>query len=128
MLIANEDLTVAKLTIKAEIYSSAAYHCQQAAEKALKAYLAYQKQPPLKTHDLVKLTKLCAQFEKNFEQLLDAAILLSPFATKFRYPSEFDIPDNTDTKYALKMAKTIVSFVDKKLLAQETEEQSAIFK
>jgi len=36
------------------------YHCQQSAEKPLKAWLTSQKQESRKTHDLVELLNQCA--------------------------------------------------------------------
>jgi HEPN domain-containing protein len=36
------------------------YHCQQSAEKALKAILAYHEETILKTHDLKRLLDLCS--------------------------------------------------------------------
>ena len=43
--IAQEDLKVAKISLPEELFSPVTYHCQQAAEKSLKGYLAYKKQP-----------------------------------------------------------------------------------
>jgi hypothetical protein len=40
---------------------------------------------------------------------------LAPFATKFRYPTEFDIPDFADSESAIKQAQRIVAFVVKKI-------------
>jgi len=43
------------------------YHCAQAAEKYLKAYLISKDIIPQKTHDLRFLNNLCIGFEKEFE-------------------------------------------------------------
>lgn len=42
--IAKEDLCAAKGLLSLELFSSVAFHCQQAAEKSLKAYLVFHKQ------------------------------------------------------------------------------------
>lgn len=57
------------------------YHCQQAAEKALKAYLTYQEQVVKKTHDLDVLLDICSLFEPGFHDLKDIADTLTPYAT-----------------------------------------------
>lgn len=41
--------------------------------------------------------------------------VLNPFATKFRYPSEFDIPDQLETKLAIEQAQFVINFVLKKI-------------
>ena len=47
------------------------FHCQQAAEKYLKAFLVWNDQEPPKTHDLIELAKLCGSFDQNFLHLRD---------------------------------------------------------
>jgi HEPN domain-containing protein len=113
--IAKEDLLMAKLALPNELFSSLAYHCQQCAEKALKGYLAFKGHEVIKTHDLVKLIVLCSKFDKAFEKNYDLAEQLNPFSTRFRYPTEFDIPDLADSKLAVKHAQSILNFVLKKI-------------
>ncbi len=48
---------------------TAIYHCQQAAEKALKGYLAFRDQPLQRTHDLERLLELAAVLEPDFATL-----------------------------------------------------------
>lgn len=50
------------------------YHCEQAAEKFLKAVLIYHGMEAPKTHDLVLLCKLCVQLDQSWEQLIDAVL------------------------------------------------------
>ncbi len=120
--IAQEDLQAAKALLKIELFSTVTYHTQQSAEKALKAYLVWKKQPIIKTHDLIQLIELCMKFDRGFEKIFMAANTLNPYSTKFRYPSEQDIPDVDDAKAAIKLAKTILMFVTKKIsLPQATQ-------
>ncbi len=91
--IAKEDLKAAKVLLKEELYSTVSYLCQQSAEKSLKAYLVFKGQPVFKTHDLTKLIELCMAIDREFEKIYTFARYLNPFSTKFRYPSEYDIPD-----------------------------------
>lgn len=109
------DLKDAECLFKAESFLSATYHCQQAAEKALKAYLVFKEHEIVKTHNLVMLGGLCKIFDQEFQKINKELELLNPFATKFRYPSEFDLPDEEDTRFVIIQAKSVVNFVLKKI-------------
>ena len=121
--IVEDDLKSARRLSEFEVFSTAVYHCQQAAEKALKAYLVFKKQEVVKVHDLVKLVMLCCRLDKDFDRLYDGAEWLNPFVTRFRYPTEFEIPDYEDTKVAVDKAQRIVDFVIKKIAEPETGQQ-----
>ena len=125
--IAKEDLVGAKILLKNELFSSAVYHCQQSAEKSLKAYLVFKKHPTIKTHDLLKLLELCMLFDREFQKKFDAADYINPFSTKFRYPTEYDLPGLTEVELAIKHAQSILNFVLKKVSEPETG-QKDIFK
>ncbi len=112
---AQEDLKDARTLCRSKSFSSTMYFCQQAAEKALKSYLFFKKQELQKIHDLIKLCALCKNFDHDFQKLTDVCELLNPFATKFRYPSEFDFPDLNDAKLAIKQAESVIKFVVKKI-------------
>lgn len=115
LAIAREDLAVAEVLLQEDFWTPVTYHAQQAAEKALKGYLCYKLQPITKTHDLIMLLEQCMRFETGFEQLYSAASQLNPFATKFRYPTEFDIPDLIEAELALENAAQIIAFVLKQI-------------
>jgi len=68
-------------------YDVAVYHCQQAAEKAVEAFLVHHGTPYEKTHDIEVLTDLACEVGSNFSRLADAAAALTPYATRFRYPN-----------------------------------------
>jgi HEPN domain-containing protein len=113
--VAKEDLRAAKVLLKEELYSAVTYHCQQAAEKTLKAYLVFKKQPVLKTHDLTKLVELCMGEDREFEKVYIYARYLNPFSTKFRYPSEYDIPDAGHAENTIKQTRKLMDFVADKI-------------
>jgi len=76
-------------------FDTAIYHCQQAAEKAIKAYLIFSEHEFEKTHNLIRLLELAAKKSDNLKKLTDDAILLTPYATEFRYPEDVYLePDN----------------------------------
>lgn len=92
---------------------TAIYHCQQAAEKAVKAFLTWQDEPFEKTHDIVRLIRLAEPAEPRFGKLLEQARLLTPLAWRFRYPDEApgNEPTREEFEKAVAQAKSIVSFV-----------------
>jgi len=68
------------------LLDTAIYHCQQAAEKSVKAWLQGRDEPFRKTHDIAELVKQAAQSETAFRELDQAAAVLTPYASAFRYP------------------------------------------
>jgi HEPN domain-containing protein len=54
------------------LLDTAVYHCQQAAEKAFKAYLTANEIPFPKIHLLLPLLALCNDIDASFSQLADA--------------------------------------------------------
>jgi HEPN domain-containing protein len=91
------------------------YHCQQAAEKALKGWLTGRGVAVTKTHDLVHLVRLCTANEKSFEALISPADFLSPFAVEFRYPGDIFEPPQEDADRALLDARAILDAVSDSL-------------
>ena len=69
------------------------FHAQQIAEKYLKGFLAYHKQPPVKSHNLIQLLRLVAQINPKLQDLEETAIQLSAFYVETRYPG--DVPEFT---------------------------------
>jgi HEPN domain-containing protein len=93
------------------------YHCQQSAEKYLKAFLILQNQPIRKTHDLVLLNQNCKTFEASFEEIEDDCIELVAYGVQARYPYELEINEqdmNQAVKSADKIEGFIISRIDKK--------------
>lgn len=92
------------------------YFAQQSAEKALKAYLFFQKQNIPKTHDTAGLLDLCLFFDYQFKELEADAFDLRPFSTATRYPDDFFVmPDITTAQVMVDKAKRICLFVEQKI-------------
>jgi HEPN domain-containing protein len=89
------DLAAArKLSTGPDLYLDVAiYHCQQAAEKAVKGFLAFHDHPIERTHDIEVLVTLAMRYDAEFSTQLGAAALLTPYATEFRYPGNVLEPD-----------------------------------
>ena len=88
----------------------AVYHCQQAAEKAIKAYLVYQDIVFEKTHNLNALLGTCVSLDPRFKQLDELAEILTPYATEFRYPGDDMEPEKDEAQEAFVSAKAFVDF------------------
>lgn len=92
------------------------FHCQQAAEKYLKAFLVSCNQPVRKTHDLVDLVRLCTVVDQSFEELREDAVLLNPYYTDTRYPTTWTVGLlQKDAYTALETVERIREFVLSKL-------------
>jgi HEPN domain-containing protein len=100
------DLLSAQSLTRDEYFSTAAYHCQQCAEKALKGFLIAHE-----ADDLVKLLGLCKKIDPEFSCIDNACSVLTVLATQFRYPSEFEIPDETDCLRFIELAQQVFDFV-----------------
>ncbi len=111
---AAHDLAAAnKLSGEGDPLDAAIYHCQQAAEKAVKAYLSHAGAQIEKTHDVERLIKLAAQHLPEFGRWLDEAEIVTPYATRFRYPME-DVPvepERSEFEEALDAAQRLYDFV-----------------
>jgi HEPN domain-containing protein len=112
---AQHDLDTAKVIAasKQDLLDTAIYHCQQAGEKALKAYLVSQNLDIPKTHDLDNLLSVAAPLSPHLSNLQPLAALLTPLATEFRYPTDDEalMPTQEQFDQALDAAQRLLDFV-----------------
>jgi HEPN domain-containing protein len=73
---------------KVMFHDQQCFHCQQSAEKYLKARLEEANMLPPKTHDLKKLLGLLLPLEPLWSALSGSCASLSDFAVEFRYPGD----------------------------------------
>jgi len=83
------------------------FHAQQAAEKAMKALLAWHDLPFRKTHNLEELGRECARLDATLGVVVDRAVPLTEYAWKFRYPGESDEPEREEAEQALAGAREL---------------------
>jgi len=115
---AQEDLLWAKHDLGAKFYSRVCFICQQVGEKALKSYLFSQKETLVRTHDLLKLLKICQKHDSSFLKLKKNCNILTDYYIDTRYPDIWDITRFEDKKLAeeaLKLAGEISEFVKRKI-------------
>ena len=112
---ASHDLRSSRVLAALEepLLDTAIYHCQQAGEKSVKAWLQAKDAPFPKTHDVEDLVERAAGFNPDFGKLAKAASVLTPYASAFRYPGGYDEPMPTREEFdeALQYAQAIYDFV-----------------
>ena len=85
----------------------ALFHCQQAAEKAFKAFLTFHNRPFRKTHNLEEIGEACLQIDATLKELVDEAVRLTEYAWAFRYPGSPPTPTREEAQAALALAKRV---------------------
>jgi len=103
------------------LFSAAAFHLQQAAEKTLKAYLASRSVRFASIHDVSKLLALAGTIEVGFSQLANAAETLAPFAVEIRYPGDWDDLTRDEYSEVKRAAEEIVEFARERLATDENQ-------
>jgi HEPN domain-containing protein len=103
--------TRADLAAFPPIRGDALFHCQQAVEKALKAWLAWHDRPFRKTHDLGELGGQAIALDPSLEPLLRQAAVLTEYAWQFRYPGEVAEPSEEETAAGVSLAERVVAAI-----------------
>ena len=70
------------------------YHCQQCAEKYLKALTEYLGKEIEKTHDLGNLATTISESIEVPQNVLVSCAKLTQYGVKIRYPQEFEMSDS----------------------------------
>ncbi len=105
------DLRAADLelgTPEAGLWADVVFHAQQAAEKALKAFLAFHDRPFRKTHSIEEVGRACTAIDPTLTALVDAAAPLTEFAWKFRYPGDVGEPTREEAEREIEVARRLV--------------------
>lgn len=109
----HDPLAAELLNQNPQLRDTASYHCQQAAEKALKGYLVWAGLPAPRTHNLPELMHQCTSAEAAFATLEPAARTLNPYAVLFRYPDAVLDPTEAQVHDGIRLAQTIYDFVER---------------
>ena len=120
--IADRDLIAAEQGLKANIIISegVCFHCQQAVEKYLKAFLVkYQIEFP-KTHSIMTLINLCSEVDNSFNEELSHIDILTDYAVEIRYPDEWYEPTIEEAEEAYGLALEVKKFIRDKLMIQKS--------
>ena len=110
---AKDDLLSARILIEHDppVLGTACFHCQQAVEKALKAFLVWKMVSFEKVHSLTYLLDLCEAQEPGVGSLRERAEDLAPYAVEIRYPGEPVEVSLQETQEALTSAELVWEFI-----------------
>jgi len=116
---AAEDLRAAALDVQASppLLSDAAFHCQQAAEKAMKGLFVHDGCAFGKSHDLRALGDRLVALHPELDTLVDDVAPLTEYAWRFRYPGEAFSPPADEVRDAIQTAVEFVAAV--RVIAKE---------
>lgn len=114
---ARNDLLNADNNLKSEKipFDTVCFHCQQAAEKILKAYLSGRGKDYPVSHDLLLILERILPLAPGAESLRDALASLTPYAVEIRYPDAGEQPTGNDAKEARSAAEQVLTWLKKAL-------------
>ena len=115
---AKEDLDTAKALLNSEYLfnRSICYHCQQSAEKDLKAYIIYLDLPLNKTHNLIKLVDQISELDKEITPLQKAVEVLTDYIVTARYPDDSELITDEESKLAFNESEKINNYIKTKII------------
>jgi len=113
---ADVDLSAASALLSAgDLSDVVAFHAQQVAEKALKAFLVWHQIEFPKTHDIERLLELCASIDPEVAEALASAVELTPYGVEYRYPGEYPPVSEEAAELSVAMAQLVMGEVAKRL-------------
>jgi HEPN domain-containing protein len=118
---AEADISVAEWNFKGKFWWEVCFKCQQAAEKALKAFRYAQGERSILSHSVLELGKACVQYDREFNKHEKAFRVLDRYYITTRYPN--GLPGLTPSEYfdedeaakAISSAREIIALVKSKL-------------
>ena len=110
-----EDLESARVLIDTGHPANALFHCQQCAEKSLKAFLTWHGQPFRRTHDVEEVGVACCAIDPTLAPVTSRAGVLSGFAWRLRYPGEPYKPEAGETEAMWELAKAVLTEIRRRI-------------
>ncbi|RYE38011.1 MAG: HEPN domain-containing protein [Sphingobacteriales bacterium] len=112
---ADNDVASAKRLIEIEpaILDNACFHCQQAIEKFIKAYLIFNGIDIQRTHNIIFLLSEAAKFDSVFGDIETHDI--NTYAVQGRYPDMSVIPELEEAKTYYELALEIKELVTSRI-------------
>lgn len=118
---AEDDLEVAKITLRRKYYAHVCFLAQQCIEKSLKGYLVHASNAYPRTHKLVDLLGECVSQNLDFNQFLPGCIIIDQYYIPTRYPDGIPgggpggLPDHSEAKEAIEIAASLLEFVQQQI-------------
>lgn len=116
LLKAEHDIISAQrlLEIEPMILDNCCFHCQQAIEKSLKAFLCYQGRDVERTHNIIFLLSECANFDPVFNTV--DPLNINAYAVQGRYPDLSLMPDAEEAKGFYDLAIQVNKMVRERII------------
>ena len=119
---AYHDLGSAQLLYAAGHYTDTiANDLQQAIEKMLKSFLAYENKKIRRTHDLIEVSELIDAFIHFDAHEIDLLDIATTYHTKERYPGPVDLPPREQVAEVLDFALNLFTRVCQTLEISKTD-------
>jgi HEPN domain-containing protein len=99
--------------VEVPLAGTASFHCQQCAEKYLKAFLQEHRARFERKHDLLPLDDLCIKIDKDFVKIRAELESLENYAVAIRYPGAYASVELAEK--AFDAAERVRKFIRKKL-------------
>jgi HEPN domain-containing protein len=118
---ADEDLNAARtlLSLDTAFFSTIGFHCQQAAEKYLKAFLTSRQIEFPKTHDLSLLLGFVSTVAPSLAESLEEVADLTSYGVEIRYPGDIPEVTNEDAAEAVQLAEKVREAIQGALVAED---------
>ena len=112
---AEEDYVVVQQLMSSEIpiKGAIAYHCQQSAEKFLKAFIVFHRLEIPRTHNIEYLLEKCSNIDKSFS-LVDPGNL-TDYGVEVKYPGDFLEPSMKELDSLISVVENLMELVVGKL-------------
>jgi HEPN domain-containing protein len=99
------------LTHEPPVVETACFHCQQAVEKGLKAYLVWRGVAFDRVHSLSYLLDMCEEMAPELASLRERIEALTPYAVEVRYPGatgEISLEDGQESLMTAEMIWEVI--------------------
>jgi hypothetical protein len=105
------DVVIDSATVADEVFG---FHCQQAAEKMLKALLSNLGEPFPRTHDIAALIKHLRRIDVPLPEQFEELDMFTPFGAFYRY-DDFDSGDSLDRRAARAILGDLRIWIEQRL-------------
>jgi len=109
-----DDPESARVLAAAEHAANALYHCQQSAEKSLKAF----HRPFRKTHNLKELGDACTLIDASLKGIAEEAHILTDYSWKMRYPGDVYEVEEGELPAMIALAGSLLAAIQSRLFAK----------
>ena len=113
-----DDPESARVLAAAEHAANALYHCQQSAEKSLKAFLTWHDRPFRKTHNLKELGDACTLIDASLKGIAEEAHILTDYSWKMRYPGDVYEVEEGELPAMIALAGSLLAAIQSRLFAK----------